>query len=145
MYSRHQYSSRHLIIPVIVYTLIYNVPKFLEFKTVCPMDNILSNMTDNNVSLILDSRNSCALDELNIVARSFRLDIRPYTYKLMNNEWIDGYGYVIVSSKSGYNLKEYFSRKNYWYVNIYVLGLNTFLNIILPILSLVILNIIILR
>ena len=36
-------------------------------------------------------------------------------------------------------------RTNYWYLNIYVLWLNTLLNIFLPILSLVILNIIILR
>ena len=36
-------------------------------------------------------------------------------------------------------------RTNYWYLNIYVLWLNTLFNILLPILSLVILNIIILR
>ena len=36
-------------------------------------------------------------------------------------------------------------RTNYWYLNIYVLWLNTLFNILLPILSLVILNIITLR
>ena len=36
-------------------------------------------------------------------------------------------------------------RTNYWYLNIYVLWLNTLLNLLLPIISLVILNIIILR
>ena len=36
-------------------------------------------------------------------------------------------------------------RANYWYINIYNLGLNTVLNIVLPIASLVILNILIFR
>ena len=36
-------------------------------------------------------------------------------------------------------------RTSYWYLNVYVLWLNTILNIFLPILSLVVLNIIILR
>ena len=35
----------------------------------------------------------------------------------------------------------YNSRVNYWYINVYVLWLNTILNIIVPIVSLVILNI----
>ena len=36
-------------------------------------------------------------------------------------------------------------RTNYWYINVYVLWLNTILNIFLPIFSLIILNSIILR
>ena len=38
-----------------------------------------------------------------------------------------------------------FCRANYWYINIYNLGLNTVLNIMLPITSLVILNILIFK
>ena len=38
-----------------------------------------------------------------------------------------------------------FCRANYWYINIYNLWLNTVFNIVLPIASLVILNILILR
>ena len=38
-----------------------------------------------------------------------------------------------------------FCRANYWYINIYNLGLNTVLNIMLPIASLVILNILIFK
>ena len=37
------------------------------------------------------------------------------------------------------------SRSSYWYLNIYVLWLNTILNIIIPILSLIVLNISIMR
>ena len=36
-------------------------------------------------------------------------------------------------------------RTSYWYLNIYVLWINTFINILIPIFSLVVLNIIILR
>ena len=38
-----------------------------------------------------------------------------------------------------------FCRANYWYINIYNLGLNTVLNIVLPIASLIILNILIFK
>ena len=36
-------------------------------------------------------------------------------------------------------------RSNYWYLNIYILWLNTLLNIVLPITSLIILNVLVCR
>ena len=33
---RHQYSSRSFIIPVVLYSLFYNLPKFFELTTSCP-------------------------------------------------------------------------------------------------------------
>ena len=131
---RHHYSSRHFIIPVIVYTLLYNLPKFLEFTTVCVEDIPLSNFTafndTENSSFELNSRNSCTWEELRIVARS----IRSESTKCKTFD-----------STSVCNPNLFLSRTNYWYVNVYILGFNTMFNIILPILSLIILNVIILR
>ena len=140
--NRHHYSSRHFIIPVIVYTLLYNLPKFLEFTTACAGDIPLSNFTAfnetehssmrkrENSSFELNSRNSCTWEELRIVARS----IRSESTKCKTFD-----------STSVCNPILFLSRTNYWYVNVYILGFNTMFNIILPILSLIILNVIILR
>ena len=46
-----------------------------------------------------------------------------------------------MKSKGSTGFNASYLRVNYWYINIYVLWLNTTLNIIVPIVSLVILNI----
>ena len=86
---RHHYSSRHFIIPVIIYTLLYNLPKFFELTTVCPEDFPFSNFTDYNESeyssLIIDSRNTCTFEERTIVANSIRWDCsRKYHCNILN-------------------------------------------------------------
>ena len=41
MHFRHVYSTRTFVIPVIVFTLIYNVPKFFELEVeYIPMDHL---------------------------------------------------------------------------------------------------------
>ena len=47
---RHKYSSCHFVLPVIVYSLSYNIPKFFEFTVACPPWRHLhgGNLTDFN-------------------------------------------------------------------------------------------------
>ena len=164
--NRHHYSSRHFIIPVTVYTLLYNLPKFMEFTTVCVGDIPFGNYTAFNEteysSLILHSQDSCRLEELRIVATSIRSETQPFVHKYrmqinpfavhLNSKlsflsllWGRGHwghdAHIIIN----FAIQLYIFRTNYWYVNVYVLGLNTLFNIVLPILSLIILNVIILR
>ena len=121
---RYKYSSRHFIIPVIFYSILYNIPKFFELKSICPNshhDNKdITNVVQENSTE--DNGVSCSYSELELVARDFRL------------------GASLVMK-----VFTFFYRTSYWYLNIYVLWLNSILNILLPIISLVILNILILR
>jgi hypothetical protein len=50
--SRYKYSSRHFILPVILYSIVYNVPKFWELETLClPPSVVMTNQTQKNSAL----------------------------------------------------------------------------------------------
>jgi len=119
------------MIPVVLYSVLYNLPKFFELTLACPADlennktsadskftntssttNTLQPVPANLSGLLSlggphPGQDSCRYWELQLVAREIRT--------------------------------------SYWYLTIYVLWLNTILNIIVPILTLIVLNIIILR
>ena len=112
---RYNYSSRHFIIPVVLYSVLYNIPKFFELTTSCPDPEITSQLNNSSSDVQADLNKSrsvgllgeCQHGALQLVARDIRV--------------------------------------NYWYLNIYVLWMNTILNILFPIISLIVLNILICR
>jgi len=112
---RHKYSSMHFILPVVLYSVLYNLPKFFELTTACPAatkQGITFNETSSSedLQIVLNSslaEGSCRYWERNLVPSPLR--------------------------------------RSYWYLNIYLLWLNTILNIIIPIISLIVLNIGIMR
>ena len=104
---RFHYSSRHFIVPVVLYSLLYNLPKFFELTVACPETVGWTNNTN------------CSLLDMKIAANDMRCE--------RNIKSLDPNDVCL--------------RLNYWYMNVYVLWLNSLLNIILPIISLVILNI----
>ena len=112
---RYNYSSRHFIIPVVLYSVFYNIPKFFELTTSCSDQQITSHLNNTSLNLQVDFNQSqsiglfggCPNSTLQLVATDIRI--------------------------------------NYWYLNIYVLWMNTILNILFPIISLIVLNILICR
>ena len=115
---RYGYKSRHFIIPVILYSLLYNLPKFFELTTSCP-EPAHTNQT-------LDTSET------------------PSPPSLLSSpppppEFLGGcqYGNLALDGRD--------LRVNYWYLTIYLLWMNTVLNVLFPIISLIILNILIYR
>ena len=37
---RYHYSSRHFVVPVVLYSVLFNIPKFFELTISCPKPNI---------------------------------------------------------------------------------------------------------
>ena len=67
---RYKYSSRHFIIPVILYSFIYNLPKFWELTMACPRVVIMSNTSGLINSTI--STTTCQYSQMVLVARDIR-------------------------------------------------------------------------
>ena len=63
--SRFHYSSRHFIIPVVVYSLLYNLPKLFELSVACPVEEGLTNNNENTST-------NCSLHEMKIAANDIR-------------------------------------------------------------------------
>jgi len=103
---RYGYSSRHFIIPVVLYSVLFNLPKFFELTTSCP-ESAQETLNTSIVGAPGKFLGDCLHGDLEIVGREMR--------------------------------------GNYWYLNIYILWLNTLLNILFPVSSLIVLNIIIFR
>ena len=121
-YYRYSYKSKHFIVPVILYSLLYNLPKFFELTTSCP-EPANTNQTLGTSSLPPPTSPSTLL---------------PYPPP-PPNEFLGGckYGNLALVGRG--------MRINYWYLNIYLLWMNTLLNVLFPIISLIILNILIYR
>ena len=64
---RQQYSCRHFLVPVILYSVLYNLPKFSEFTTVCLILNNTTNTTKTTVATP-----ACSLEELRLAPRNIR-------------------------------------------------------------------------
>ena len=62
---RVHYSSLHFIVPVVLYSLLYNLPKFFELTIVCPDDGGATNTTENFAT-------NCSLFEMKIAANDMR-------------------------------------------------------------------------
>ena len=100
---------------MVLYSVIYNIPKFFELTTSCPDQEMTSHLNNTPRDLWADLNRSqsvglfqeCQHGDLELVATDIRI--------------------------------------NYWYLNIYVLWMNTILNILFPIISLIVLNILICR
>jgi hypothetical protein len=79
LYFRYKYSSRHFILPVVIYSITYNLPKFWELTTVCPPTAaMVTNNTqhtynlDNSTTTSSASSSSCPYWQLVLVARDIR-------------------------------------------------------------------------
>ena len=120
---------------MVLYSLLYNLPKFFELSVACPQDGGWTNKTGNT---------NCSLYEMELAANEMRYEFglpssdTPLPYGLeFSNLFFDT---VPRGQSKHYYFFDIF-RVNYWYINVYVLWLNTILNIVVPIVSLVILNI----
>ena len=73
-FCRYKYSSRHFICPVILYSILYNLPKFWELETACPPPlEVMSNQTLNHSTISnSSSSSSCHYWQMVLVARDFR-------------------------------------------------------------------------
>ena len=49
---RYHYSARHFIVPVVLYSVLFNIPKFFELTTSCPKPDInQASYLPDNISL----------------------------------------------------------------------------------------------
>ena len=75
---RYKITSRHFIIPVVAYSITFNIPKFLEVTTSCPPEGyLMANQTNQTfISLMVNSTSStpstCNMGQLVLVARDIR-------------------------------------------------------------------------
>jgi hypothetical protein len=134
---RYHYSSRHFVVPVVLYSVLFNIPKFFELTISCPKPNInqSSYLPENiflqvpelhkDLNLTQEYLEQCKYGDLKVTATDMR-SIQGY-------KRIQRLSFV------------YSSRMNFWYLNIYFLWMNTILNIWTPIISLIVLNITIYR
>ena len=78
--SRHTYSSRTFIVPVVLYAVLYNIPKFFELTTACKeMIPVHVNGTHNTSAFLQDlnedqniSQVECNYSNMVIVATQMR-------------------------------------------------------------------------
>ena len=42
-YCRHKYTARHFIVPVVSYSIFFNLPKFFELTATCPEARVTTN------------------------------------------------------------------------------------------------------
>ena len=67
MLPRFHYSSRHFIVPVVLYSLLYNLPKFFELTVGCPVAGGLANNTGHT-----GPATNCTFLEMKIAANDMR-------------------------------------------------------------------------
>ena len=120
-------TARDISLSLLCSTLsFFNLPKFFELTTSCPApeDSQYSDLNrtsfkDYNLSFPLQDQNQSGLHQVD----KFLGQCQFGDLELIARDM----------------------RINYWYLNIYVLWMNTILNILFPIISLIVLNIIICR
>ena len=62
---RLHYSSRHFVVPVVIYSVLYNLPKFFELRIECPASG--ANETDN-----YQNYQNCSLLDMTMVPNDIR-------------------------------------------------------------------------
>merc|ERR1711879_233631 len=125
------FKTWHLTTPVLLYSILFNVPKFFEYMTMCPMEYIRSNAS-SPLTLYDDFSNY------------YKLNV----YLLRNNLTGTGTNTHFPSPPGdevcGFSEKLLVinnSRDSNLYISLYILGLNSVLNIVIPGVSLICLNI----
>ena len=165
--SRQKFSSRHFVVPVVLYAIIFNLPKFFELKTSCavperPFSNRYTRALDtfqkdwnwSKFALFyfditwwspfkqqptgLGQLSICWPEDSTGGARDSnkQLVLKHYTSPLSSSQ-------EKCSMRLCFCIKRSLMtaiRKTHRYLNIYMLWLSTIFNIILPIVSLVLLN-----
>ena len=75
---RYKFSSRHFVIPVVIYSITFNLPKFWELTSICPpQEDLMSNFTNNTIELVNTtlSPSSCHVWQFVLVAREIRYPV----------------------------------------------------------------------
>ena len=65
--TRHSYTSRTFIVPVLLYALLYNIPKFFELRTTCAESN-----TTSLYSPEFDNVSNCEYSDMEIQGTDMR-------------------------------------------------------------------------
>ena len=133
---RSHYSARHFVVPVVLYSVLFNIPKFFELTTSCPKPDINQSYLPDNISFQVPELHK----DLNLTQEYLghcKFGNLEVTATVMRS--IKGWIRILKLSFV------FPSRMNFWYLNIYFLWMNTILNIWTPIISLIVLNITIYR
>ena len=162
--SRQKFSSRHFVVPVVLYAIIFNLPKFFELKTSCtiperPFSNRYNFQLDRKETKfasvpqwhhLLRSIFKCLKTAVSRVGPVVQMSTRRFNWRRARFEQTVGtmsilyiftgtvFDAIVFCIKR--SLMTMTIRKTRRYLNIYMLWLSTIFNIILPIVSLVLLN-----
>ena len=141
--AAHKWPAQRTIIPIIAFSILYNVPHFFEFETIYgPVKNNRTNLELNNSNHVepIQSQNemihmlklndTVALD-IDTIAKVSESEIRRSNKSSVVDEHVQFEYKVELSSL----------RKNKYYYIIYIIGLNLLVNGVLPFTIILILNI----
>ena len=138
-----KWPARRTIIPIIAFSIIYNVPHFFEFETVYgPVNNNGTNQESNN------SNQANAFDNQNEMINTLKLNNTlvsnidtkinvSLSEKCSSNESFDFDELV----QFEYSVELSSMRKNKYYYTIYIIGLNFMVNGVFPFTIIFILNV----
>ena len=139
--AAHKWPAQRTIIPIIVFSILYNVPHFFEFETIYgPVKNNRTNLELNNSNQPIQNQNEMIyLMKLN---DTVPLDIDtivkvPESESRRSNNSSD----VDEHEQFEYKVELSSLRKNKYYYTIYIIGLNLLVNGVLPFTIILILNI----
>ena len=132
-----RWSAKRYIIPIIVFSLLYNASRFFELRTNCNLSNHqeIQNTTiyqnrngKKNVASITDELENQTLGS--VLEKTESINITFTEKSLLKNNWNPSCKVELTSL-----------RKNQYYYSIYIIGLNFVFNGLIPLLLIIVMNI----
>ena len=142
MFSRN-WSSKPIAVGIMVFAIVYNIPKFLEISTTYELCYFNRTHTEQDVRSLIYSSKSCEIETRN------RMGLKNYDSGLHENNTIDDDADVFLKDETmafyKYDILPSQMRLNSVYVQVYAVYMNFFINGVGPFALIIVLNVLILR
>ena len=141
--AAHKWPAQRTIIPIIVFSILYNVPHFFEFETIYgPVKNNRTNLELNNTNQVESIENQNEMIHKLKLNDSFVSDIDTIAKVSETERSTKNNSFFFNEDvQFEYQVKSSSLRKNRYYYTIYIIGLNLLVNGVLPFTIIFILNI----
>ena len=141
--AEKKWSAKWHIIPIIVFSIIYNAPHFFEFRTTYgPVKNATSTLKSNhsfmNIGLNNQTEDASMITLNNTIISDFVPNLETLAQNITRNLSLKDFD---KEEKFEYQVELTELRKNKFYYTIYIIGLNLVFNGVIPFTTIVISNI----
>jgi hypothetical protein len=135
----NKWSAKRYIIPILIFSLLYNTSRFFEMRT--KSIDLRIQHTHNSTRSI--NQNKTALDNIQFMNLSGTITLRSNISSENSDFIVKTNGNVtnkLNLPKYNYEIQLTSMRKNKYYYSVYIIGLNLFVNGLIPFALLIILN-----